>query len=166
MHCFSSSCKNLATTTSTTTEIGSPVPLSLSELSLSLPLWFHKYPIQEEWYFEVSTNLIINCYLALCFSLSLSLIIIVSSLMRSYYSTAINIPSLSSYFWSWETFFPLGPRGGVVVFGHRGGGESRKEEASSSHIDYQFVHLWWCVQLGWVHTLCYWQSNHLMIPCK
>jgi hypothetical protein len=26
--------------------------------------------------------------------------------------------------------------------------------------------LWWCVQLGWVHTLCYWQSNHLMIPCK
>jgi hypothetical protein len=63
-----------------------------------------------------------NCSLFLSFSLSLSLIIIVSSLMRLYYSTAINIPSLSLLiFWSLETFFSLGPRGGVVVFRHRGG---------------------------------------------
>jgi hypothetical protein len=61
--------------------------------------------------------------------------------MRLYYSTAINIPSLSLLIWSLETFFSLGPRGGVIVFGHRGGGESRKEEASSSHVEYQFVHL-------------------------
>jgi hypothetical protein len=90
--------------------------------------------------FEVSTNLIMNCYLALYFSLSLSNNNrVFSNEVVLFYSN--KHPISLFLFLVLGDFFPLGPRGGVVVFGHRGGGESRKEEASSSHIEYQFVHL-------------------------